>query len=482
MKILVVGGGTAGYISALILKKYLDCQIDMVYSDSVGIIGVGEGSTEHFKEFMDFIGITHHDIIKNCDATYKSGIMFEGWGQKKYLHNVGGDFAKLYSQYPFVYARQISNRDNFFNLQTFWENYIETEYINKEFQPPFNQFHFNTYKLNEFLKNLAISRNIKIYEDIIKEIHLSAINGEISFLSGNLSEYHYDFYIDATGFKKLLISRLEPTWESFKDFLRMKSAITFQTEDEENYNLWTLSKTLDYGWLFRIPVWGRYGNGYVFDSDYITYDTAVNEVSKIFNREINPGKAFSFDPGFFRNSWIKNCCAVGLSSNFVEPLEATSIGITIQQSFLLMNRITNYNDKTIESYNKSFKDIMYNVRDFIFLHYMIKKKDSQFWIDMQTINPPDTLKQNLEIWKHKLPIREDFCTVSNYVLFLEHNYINILQGIDFFDVNSIKKEFEKHSLEKRIEADNIIKNLKFRDEYIKRISHKDFLKIIRELI
>jgi flavin-dependent dehydrogenase len=265
--LLVAGGGTAGLIAAIILKKNLNIQIDVVHSSNIGIVGVGEGSTEHFKDFMDFVGIDQYELIKSCDATYKSGIMFENWTEKPYLHSVGSQWNVKNAQYSFVYANQISKQDDRITDDLQWQNKINKWFLNQRDQFPYNQFHFNTHKLNEFLINVAKSLGINFYDDEITAVNVNE-QGNIQSIIGNLNEYRYDFYIDSTGFKRILIDKLGAKWQSYGKYLKMKSAITFQTPDEENYNLWTVARAMDAGWMFRIPVWGRYGNGYIFDSNY----------------------------------------------------------------------------------------------------------------------------------------------------------------------------------------------------------------------
>ncbi len=262
----------------------------------------------------------------------------------------------------------------------------------------------------------------------------------------------------------------------------MKSAITFQTPDSENYNLWTLAKAMDAGWLFRLPVWGRHGNGYIFDSDYITKEDAHQEVEKYFGHSVEIGKQFHFDPGCVDQAWIKNCCAIGISGSFVEPLEATSIGTSIQQSFLLMHRITNYNDSVIKQYNSSFNDIMENIRDFIILHYITKRRDTQFWKDISNIDLPESLKSKLEMWKHKLPIDEDFSSLSNYIMFKASNHILVLDGLNLFDRNSIEQEYNSNYDYVKEHADRTIHDLHHFENSITTLNHKEYLRIIREVL
>jgi flavin-dependent dehydrogenase len=479
--VLVVGGGTAGLVAAIILKKHLNIKVDVVYSKNIGIIGVGEGSTEHFKQFMDFVNINQYDLIKNCDATYKSGIMFEGWNQDNYLHCVSGNFNKKTAQYHYVYAKQIAEKSSYMNSSLLWENKMNLEYVNKSNVFPFNQFHFNTHKLNEYLINIARDLGISGFDDEIHDVILND-QGEIDSLKGNAQTYSYDFYLDATGFKRILMNKLGAKWNSYSKYLKMNSAVVFPTEDEDNYNVWTLAKAMDYGWMFKIPVWGRHGNGYIFDSNYISIDEAKKEVETLFGKKINFGKEFKFDPGALESVWIKNCCAVGLSGSFVEPLEATSIGTTIQQSFLLMHKLMNYDEKTIQKYNHSFNEIMENIRDFIVLHYITKKENTQFWKDVSRIELPDTLHSKLEIWKNKLPIADDFSGESNYTLFNSANYILVMHGLGLFDSNAIINEYNALQDFVKHDANNTIANSLYYDKNSKTITHKEFISLIRNYL
>lgn len=480
MKTLVVGGGTAGLVTAIILKKHLDITVDIVHSPSIGIIGVGEGSTEHFREFMDFVGISHLDIIKECDATYKSGIMFKGWGSKDYLHSVDSTFNIQSAQYRPVYAKQIAEGSDYLNPKKLWESRISTGFIGHHETAVYNQFHFNTHLLNEYLIKVAANLGINIYEDDIYKVNVDD-NNNISSIIGNKKEYKYDFYIDSTGFKKLLIGELGGTWESFNKYLTMDSAITFRTGDTDNYNLWTLSQAMSSGWMFRIPVWGSHGNGYIYNSNFITAEDAKKEVEDYFGHEITIGKTFSFNPGKIDRAWINNCVATGLSSLFVEPLEASSIGATIQQAFLLMHRLIGYNENTIKIYNESFNDISENIRDFIFLHYITDREDTPFWRSMQSLEVPDSLYAKLEHWKTNLPIKEDFKNYTDYILFNDHNFIVVMDGLNLFDRDSISKQYQSLNPRVKLFADQRIKEKLYEDLNLKTITHKEYLKLIRDV-
>jgi tryptophan halogenase len=476
--ILVVGAGTAGLITALILKQKLNIQVDVVHSKSIGIIGVGEGSTEHFRDFMQFLGISQYELIKECDATYKCGIMFENWADESYLHCVSPPFNKKFAQYSYVYGRQISKNLSYLVNDVPKNNSISKYFINRQDEMPWNQFHFNTYKLNEFLIKRAKMMGINIIDDEIEDVLLDQ-EGNIETLKGTASSYTYNFFVDATGFKRPLMDKLGAKWVSYGKYLKMKSAIVFPTEDEDNYNIWTLSRAMDYGWLFRIPTWGRYGNGYIYDSDYITADEAKAEVEKYFGREITVGKQINFDPGALDKVWIKNCCAVGLSASFIEPLEASSIGTSIQQAFILMHKLSNYDDAVVESYNKSINDIMENIRDFVILHYQTKKTNTQFWIDCANSEIPQSLASKLKLWRNKLPIAEDFNNMSDYILFTVANHIMVMEGLGLFNREAIKKEYESNPDHIKQDAKiTIDREMQF-DASVETITHKEMLTIIR---
>ena len=479
--ISIVGGGTAGFVAALILKtRFPHITVEVIRSKKIGIIGVGEGSTEHWNEFMKYINIPFQAVIRHCDATFKCGIMFKGWGDRDYMHSIGPENDIKNGQYPTVYGKLLISRapNYMFNPSFVWENKVYAKHLEPDSGSPFNQYHFNTNKLNDFLTKIAEIRGIDVIDDEILDVQLSDA-GDIKQLVGEHNTYSSDFYIDCTGFKKLLISKLGAAWQSHSKYLKMKSAIVFPTKEKEEYNMWTTAQAMDYGWMFNIPVWGRCGNGYIFDSDYINAEQAQAEVEKFLGHEITVGKHINFDPGHLDRVWIKNCCAIGLSANFIEPLEATSIGTSIQQAFLLMHRLPNYTEKTIEKYNKDVNDIMTNIRDFVILHYITNKTNTQFWKDVSQIELPDSLKENLEKWRTNLPILDDFNNQTSYVLFRDAHYLQVLAGLDLFDREKIKQEYDMMHHDIKNVAENFIRETRTFEKMNPTVSHKEFISAIR---
>ena len=487
-KVCVLGGGTAGQIASLILKCrfFENIEVDIIKSDKVGIVGVGEGSTEHWKEFTDFVGIDPYELIAKTDATLKGAIMFDGWGDKKYLHNTIPEYSKLkFGQLHAAYLFLLKDNKDFKDVVDPL-NYLSK--IRSIIRPknntqkllPVNQFHFNALKLNNFLEEKCIERKINYIIDEILDVTLNN-KGEIDVLKGKKQDYkNYDLFIDCTGFKKLLISKLGAKWTSYKKYLHTNEAIAFPTKDTDEYPLYTTSKTLDYGWMWRTPTYGRWGNGYVYNNNYINADQAKKEVEGVIGHEVEIFKNIKFEPGCLDKVWIKNCVAVGLSSSFIEPLEASSLASIIQQSFLLIHQLPNFNQSIIDQYNSKMADVNSNIRDFICLHFYVKKDNSKFWKDIQSVELPDTLKNQLDIWKNRLPIKEDFPN-SEYLIYNSHNFLLTLYGLNLLNTDELKKQYNflndnlKSEVELSVSAiSSLLKN------ELHTIGHKQVLTEIRE--
>jgi tryptophan halogenase len=466
-KLCIVGGGTAGLITALILKsRFSSLKIDIVKSDKIGIIGVGEGTTEHWLDFMQICDISEKELIRETNATFKGGIMFKNWTKNNYYHNTYGTYASTkFAWYPAGYAYAISNnlKSNEYTDPHAWDNKVTPQSLPQ-------QYHFNTFKLNEFLLKKCNEKNINIYNDEITKVNIE--KGNIKSIESKKKKYKYDFYIDSTGFKKLLISKLGAKWQSYKEYLPMNEAIAFPTKDTDEYTPYTTAKAMSAGWMWRIPTQGRWGNGYVFDNRYINAEQAKKECEKYLGHKIEIGKNINFEAGALDRPWIGNCVATGLSSSFIEPLEASSIGTSIQQAFILMHMIINYGEEDIKLYNNKFKILVENIRDFVLLHYLTGKKNSKFWKQFKP-NLPISLKNNLKKWKHRLPIKEDFN--SEYVLFKPENFSIILKELNLVDKKSIKKELNNLSKPFKDYLNDTIKKQIDWDKNAIKSGHKQYL-------
>ena len=483
-KVAVVGGGTAGFVAALILKRtYPSLTVDVIRSKKIGTIGVGEGSTEHWSVFMDYVGIQTAELINECDSTFKTGIMFEDWANKPYLQSVHDPFVADQLGVPIAYAKLIGENVDPRDLtgDYLWDNMTPFNKFMEE-RPNdtgVSQYHFNTKKLNDFLTRKAEEMGCTVVDDEISDVVVSEWN-KIEYISSEKEKYEYDFYVDCTGFAKLLIGQLGAKWQSYSKYLKMKEAIVFPTPEEDEIPLWTLAKAMNAGWLFRIPVQGRKGNGYIFDSDFITAEEAQREAESYLGHGVEVAKNIKFDPGALDFPWISNVCAIGLSASFVEPLEASSIGTSINQSFLLAQRILNYNQESIDRYNNEVGAIMDNIRDFIALHYITDRRDTPFWQAVAETPLPESLEKNLRMWKTRMPTTDDMTSYTRKVLFNEYNYAIVMHGLGLFDNSKILQQYEMMPDGAKQHVENSIQH-KLTFDRTKTIPHKLMLQLLRRL-
>jgi tryptophan halogenase len=453
-KIAVVGGGTAGVVTALILRKtYDNLEIDLIESDKIGIVGVGEGSTEHWATFMQHCDISTTELIKNTDATFKYGINFENWtgDNSNYIHSISSAFnMSSQSNSKFVYSYLISKGAGPKDLV---HKYIEQSLHRMPFFT-INQFHFDTNKLNKFLHDLCDKRNIKTIKAEIKEVKLAEDGAISELISEDGRSFEYDLYIDCTGFHRLLLHKaMGVKWKSYNKYLPMNSAIAFPTETTEKIPSWTLSRAMTSGWLWRIPTQSRYGNGYVFNDNFISADQAVEEVEQYYGHKINVGKHVSFDAGCLEKFWVKNCVAIGLSSSFVEPLEASSIGCSIQQAFKLNQVLPSYMpgvniEMAVNAFNTECDELLDNILDYIALHYVTKRDDTEFWKSTHSLPKPAGLEERLEMYKHKMPNPSEF--LNRKVMFKEANWIVVMHGLGLISQEAAQADVDmqpKHLVE-----------------------------------
>lgn len=465
MNIVIVGGGTSGWLTALYAKKiYHEHNIILIESEEYGILGAGEGSTIQFVNFLNFLEIPYTNLIKNCQATIKNGIKFTNWSNKDYFH-------------PFLSSSSASNDYNFHLKDFYSENdttfshfcaflknhnlkdYSLVEKTSDLMLVPFiknnkdeiiNQFaavslHFDAKLLADYLKNIGEKRGIIKKEGIVNAIFNNK-EGYINKLKTEKEEIECDFVFDCSGFKKLIIgNHYKSNWKSHSEYLPAKKAIPFFLKMDKKIPPYTEAIAMNYGWMWKIPLQQRYGCGYVFDSDYISDQEAEKEIEEYlgFKPEYprkNKG-AFSFSAGCFEEIWIKNCLSVGLSSGFIEPLEATSIMQTIFVLQRFMSDKQNLNTKN-NFIKKRFNDIYLKetkeIVDFLYLHYVTNKKNSIFWQDFIKKNKmPEKISYILNICNDK-PLVKTFDLFDN-TLFDSVSYYYILIGNEIINKEKIKK-------------------------------------------
>jgi Tryptophan halogenase len=475
-KIIVLGGGTSGLCSALMINaQYPETEVVVIASKNIGIIGVGEGGTEHWYQFCDRIGVDVEDTIEACGGTLKGGIKFMNWGVPDYIHNTSDVVGQVGNDYYFVYSKIIAEQRPVvdMSLMHVLNSTVRKRWVENPggISMPVSQIHFNTFKTNEWMRNLCSERGVEIIDDTINDIVLDD-HGNISSLVGNLSTYSADFFVDASGMSRVLINKLGAQWISYKDNLFVNSAIAFPTEDTEEYPMYTGATAMDYGWMWNTPVQGRWGNGYVFCDRYIDFDQAQAEVEKKLGKKVEIAKRIKFEAGRIDRPWIKNCLAVGLSTGFIEPLESTAISQGILQTFLFMNLLPSWingQEEIAKLYNDKNDYLSENLRDFIAIHYIVPREDTEFWKDLKTTRDtwiPESLKEKLKKWQHRLPNKIEF--MDKFGLFTADNWIHTIYALGLFDVDSIKKEYDSLPSYMKAEADRIFqyRYTELEEEYI----------------
>lgn len=443
-KIIVLGAGTSGLTSALILKSFFpEKEVTIIKSSNVGIIGVGEGSTEHWYHFCDIVGLDLEETLVRTGGTIKGGIEFKNWGYPDYIHSTVSGYCNTSGEHMPRYAYMIASDYTALDMvqKRSRENLLPADWCEGNADCPVNNFHFNTFKTNDYLHEVCEQKGIKIIDDKILNVLLDN-EGYIYKLIGENLEHSADFFVDCSGFARVLMKNYQNKWISYKKHLKLNSALAFPTEDTDQYPLNTQVTALDYGWMWNTPVLGRWGNGYVFCDDYIDFDQAQQEIEKVLNKKIEPFKKIKFDPGRLEKSWVKNCVAIGLSCSFVEPLESTAISQGILQALLLGNVLPNWRkDNNIESiYNNKIENMNINILEFIILHYVSPRQDTPFWkmlYDTRDEWLTDGLKHKIKEWNKRLPLEIEFD--RKYELFTAENWILTMHGMQLIDVDAIKQ-------------------------------------------
>lgn len=400
MNIVIVGGGTAGWLAALIISKVKpENTITVIESSAIGIVGAGEGSTglltSILKNQMWNFDCDLLEFLQETGATLKYGIHHKDWKTvgESYIAPIGGTpstenvvdyiFAHYHSTDPAnvhlssIIGQKIERGISSFNRKTLSFDDIGTA------------LHFDAHEVGKYFKKVTLkSSEVSIVDDEVLDVNLNPENGNIlSVLLKSGRKIDGDFFIDASGFRQVLVKKLKMKWISYRKNLPVNSAMPFLLPYEENEypELWTTAWAQKAGWMWQIPTQHRKGCGYVFDDNFITADQAQAEIEITLGRPIDPIRVLKFDTGRLENVWEKNCLAIGLAAAFAEPLEATSIHTTIAQlltfvlDFLKSDLEETLNSGSRNSYNRRTAKLYDTTKEFLIAHYMGGRTDSEFW-------------------------------------------------------------------------------------------------------
>lgn len=411
-RVVIAGGGTAGWMAAAAFSKLLGKAIDvtLVESDDIPTVGVGEATIPTLHIFHRLLGIKESEFMAATNATFKLGISFESWRDvgKDYIHSFG-------------YLGQDCWACGF---QHFWMKGLEKGLVSEigdycpehlacregRFAVMANQdlnhaYHLDAGLYAKFLQDIAYKFGCKRIEGRIDKVVLNEQSGDISALNlANGKVVEGDLFIDCTGFKGLLIEEaLHTGYDDWSHYLPCDSAIAVQTKTVDKPVPYTRSIARDAGWQWRIPLQNRTGNGFVFCSKYMTDEEAKETLlANIEGELLNEPRVIKYKTGARRKHWNKNCIAIGLSSGFIEPLESTGIHL-FQKAIVRLLQLFPYNGiqpSDVDEYNDQTKKEADTIRDFIILHYhLTDRRDTPFWRFCANMPIPETLAHRMRLFK-----------------------------------------------------------------------------------
>ena len=435
-RVVVAGGGTAGWIAAFALVKQLGSLIDvtLVESDEIGTVGVGESTIPTSRTFHQYMGVDEREFVRATQSTFKLGISFENWAREgdRYIHSFGtlghgtwmADFHHFWLEAQrqgwageigeYCFEHQAAAAEKFGTGQNATINYA---------------YHLDATAYGQYLRGLAEPLGVRRVEGKIEQVVQNAESGDIEALElAGGTRVEGDLFIDCTGFRGLLIEQtLKSGFEDWGQWLPTDSALPVQTESVGPAKPYTRAIAHQAGWRWQIPLQHRVGNGLVFASAFMGED----EARKILAEGLEGDPLFEprlirFKAGRRRKSWVNNCIALGLSSGFVEPLESTSIHlIMIAVTRLLQDfPFGGVTPALRDRFNHQADREIVGIRDFIILHYhATERDDSEFWRHCRDMAIPDSLAERIDLFREHAHAYQD-----SHDLFRIDSWVQVMLG------------------------------------------------------
>lgn len=417
--IVIVGGGTAGWMTASALVKVLEgrCNIRLVESDEIGIIGVGEATIPHIAEFNRALEIDEDAFMRATQATFKLGIEFVNWGAigDRYIHGFGfvGQATQALPFHHFWLRMRRAGRAE--PLEAYSINTaapLQAKFIRARKDMPgspvadiSHAFHFDAGLYARYLRAFSEQRGVRRTEGKIAQVIQQEANGHIDALVLESGErITGDFFIDCSGLRGLLIEQtLKAGYEDWSHWLPMNRALAVPCESAGPLLPITRSTAHSAGWQWRIPLQHRTGNGHIYCSDFMDQDEATRILlENLDGKPLADPRPLKFTTGRRKQFWIGNCVAVGLSSGFLEPLESTSIHMihTAVSRIISFFPHGGFDEADIAEYNAMTQWEYERIRDFLILHYKATERtDSEFWNYCRTMSIPDTLQRKIDLFR-----------------------------------------------------------------------------------
>ncbi len=442
-KIVIVGGGTAGWMTAAAFAKVLGTQhyeIQLIESDDIGTVGVGEATIPLITSFNQILGVDESDFMKKTQGTFKLGIEFVNWGKvgDRYIHPFGtygrGMGALAFYNYLLKQKKRVANTDvgqYSINIQAARNNkFMRAPNLpNSPLSEIKYAYHFDAGLYARFLRNYAEQKGVIRTEGQIMDVSLNDETGYIKSVTlKNNEQYSGDFFIDCSGFRGLLIEQsLKTGYEDWSHLLLSDTAIAVPSDVMNPRPSFTRATAHSAGWQWCIPLQHRTGNGHVFSSRFMSEDEATSILLKhLPTKALAEPRTVKFKTGMRRKLWNKNCVAIGLSSGFIEPLESTSIHLIHSAIHKLLTFFpsSSFCQADIDKYNDIMRTDIEFIRDFIILHYKATSRtDSAFWNHCRTMDVPDGLRKKIDLYVKSGKLYRD-----NNELFTEDSWFAVMEG------------------------------------------------------
>lgn len=424
-KIVVVGGGTSGWLAAAMLRNHLGpqlCEIELIESEEIGTIGVGESTVPPFVGLIQRLGIDEQEFIRATEATYKLGIQFVGWHKRTdtYFHPFGviGKPIGTHDFYQcWLKARARGDRSSLLDFSpcnVMAENgrfFLPSRARNTPIGGANYAFHIDAILAAGYFRRYAEARGLTRTEGRVVDVHRRE-NGFIDHLVlEDGRQIHGDFFIDCTGQRGVLIGKaLGVEWVDWSQYLLCDRAIAVRTESQGPLLPYTRATAQKAGWMWRIPLQHRTGHGYVFSSRFCSEAEArATLLRNVASECLDEPRVIPFATGHRREFWKHNCLSVGLAGGFIEPLEATAIHLIARglDFFLRYLPTRECAPALIREYNRRMVADYEEVRDFIVLHYSATNRDdSPFWQACRQVPLPDSLQERIELFQSQGAMRE----------------------------------------------------------------------------
>jgi tryptophan halogenase len=441
--IAIVGGGTAGWMTAAAFSKILGrdyASITLIESDAIGTVGVGEATIPQINIFNRMLGISEDDFVRRTKGSFKLGIQFVDWGKKghTYFHPFGKygidmEGVSFHAYWLRLWQRGLAPWIDDYSLQA------KAAEMGKFMRPidagqsPLSSiayaFHFDAGLYALFLREYAEAAGTVRREGKIVQVHKKSDTGFIESVElEDGSRIEADLFIDCSGFHGLLIGQaMQAEYVDWSKYLPCNRAMAVPCAGIDSITPYTRSTAREAGWQWRIPLQHRIGNGYVYCSDFIS-DDQVREtlLANLDGEPLAEPRIIKFTTGHRKEYWIKNCVAIGLASGFMEPLESTSIWM-IQSGIARL--LSNFPDKSfnpvdIARYNRVLTTETEEIRDFLVLHYKATERDdTPFWDYCRTMDVPDRLAEKIDVFQNS-----GRCFRENEELFNDTSWFAVMVG------------------------------------------------------